>query len=658
MAIIIEYLGSIMNKIWLSRRFATFFFILLSPSYCLAERPDDLYSLTFEELLRIKFTTSTLQEETLLRTPSSVSVFTRQDIDQLGVSRLEEIMNYIPGFQAYRTDVSGLQTTFSSRARRLGSAGREVLILMNGTRLNGDWAGGMADVDTYVSLENVKQIEFIRGAGSALYGSNAFLGVINIITKPDSQVELALGENNFGKVALQAQQSWDENTISLFAKTELFNGNDFKVYDSLTGQTVATRDRYKAGELYTTLETKSLKVNLRYSEREPEDFYASNFVLNDRNVFKTRVYSMTAEHQYSITSEWILETRAFFSRGKIEGKTGLSSSPGLFLTGIIEESDQGVDLRLRYTESNNLRLLFGFEFRQPKMIDTTVTRSGIADSSAPLGIDTSRTIKGAYTQYQYDFSEKFSAIAGFRHDNYSNADSRLSPRMGVMYYLSDENSFKLLYNEAFRAPTRNETDLQNSPNLTGNPDLSSEVAKTFELMWLHLSSQNYHQISLFNTEITDAVTETDTVPKTRINGDRQTIAGIEYEWKTTFREYLSWRLAVTHIFDEAKETNSESNNLLAANMSFKYSTYEINLSPVYHGGREDPNSSARGYRTIGGYTITNFYFRYLHSENWEWYLKANNVFDKQIMNPAERATNIVGAPEFGRTAIVGLRLGF
>ncbi len=183
------------------RGLALLFFVLLISSRCQAVSLDDLFSLTLAELTRVTITTSTLHDETLHSTPSSISVITSQDIDRLGVFRLEQLMNYIPGFQAYRTDQLGLQTTFSSRGRRLGSAGREVLILLNGLRLNGGWAGGMADIDTYISLENIEQVEFIRGAGSAIYGSNAFLGTINIITKSDNQVEGALGENSFGKAA-------------------------------------------------------------------------------------------------------------------------------------------------------------------------------------------------------------------------------------------------------------------------------------------------------------------------------------------------------------------------------------------------------------------------------------------------------------------------
>jgi len=87
-------------------------------------------------------------------------------------------MNHVPGYQSYRTDHSN--ATFSSRSRRLTLGTREVLLLLDGQRLNHDLAGDW--LNSGFSLGNVERVEYLRGGWVAIYGANAFLGVVNIIT--------------------------------------------------------------------------------------------------------------------------------------------------------------------------------------------------------------------------------------------------------------------------------------------------------------------------------------------------------------------------------------------------------------------------------------------------------------------------------------------
>ena len=142
-----------------------------------------LLNLSIQELMDIKISGSTLTDESILTVPSSVTVFTQADIRQLGVNRLTQLANFVPGFQSYRSDESGVQEMVSNRGRRLGAAGREILVLLDGTRLNNDYNGGAFANIPYITLANVERVEFIRGPGSAIHGANAALAVINIITQ-------------------------------------------------------------------------------------------------------------------------------------------------------------------------------------------------------------------------------------------------------------------------------------------------------------------------------------------------------------------------------------------------------------------------------------------------------------------------------------------
>ena len=144
------------------------------------------FHMTLDELLGVKITVASRTEEMIEEAPSSVTVYTRREILNMGVRHLEELMNFVPGFQTARTDEYLQQINApAARGRRANATGLDILLLIDGQRINESWTGGWAALAAFITVENIKQVEFIRGPGSALYGSNAFLGVINVVIVAD-----------------------------------------------------------------------------------------------------------------------------------------------------------------------------------------------------------------------------------------------------------------------------------------------------------------------------------------------------------------------------------------------------------------------------------------------------------------------------------------
>jgi hypothetical protein len=133
-----------------------------------------------EELLSVTIKGSTLRDESLKTAPSSVTVFTREQLDALGLDYLHELMNLVPGFQTTRGADSPINYTFSARGRRLGVRAREILLVVDGRVFADARSSGADSAVSLYPLANIERIEIIRGPGSAIYGSNAFTGVINI----------------------------------------------------------------------------------------------------------------------------------------------------------------------------------------------------------------------------------------------------------------------------------------------------------------------------------------------------------------------------------------------------------------------------------------------------------------------------------------------
>ncbi|MCJ8274929.1 MAG: TonB-dependent receptor plug domain-containing protein, partial [Psychrosphaera sp.] len=142
---------------------------------------DNPFNLTIEQLLAVNISVASRSAVSLSKAPASVTVYSGDDIKRMGITNLEALLNYVPGYMTSREDQARLNTAVV-RGRRVNNYSPDILILLDGFRLNDPVVGSAIASVSKLALSNVKQIEIIRGPGSALYGSNAFSGVINIIT--------------------------------------------------------------------------------------------------------------------------------------------------------------------------------------------------------------------------------------------------------------------------------------------------------------------------------------------------------------------------------------------------------------------------------------------------------------------------------------------
>jgi outer membrane receptor for ferrienterochelin and colicins len=137
--------------------------------------------------LNIKVTTASKTEEKLSDAPGVISVVTRDEMERFGARTLKDVLMRMPSFalsSMYMTDRSSV----SIRGDQLGVTASHILLLINGRPVREAIEGGIKS-EMYESfpVASIDRIEVIRGPGSVLYGSNAFSGVINVITKKASE---------------------------------------------------------------------------------------------------------------------------------------------------------------------------------------------------------------------------------------------------------------------------------------------------------------------------------------------------------------------------------------------------------------------------------------------------------------------------------------
>lgn len=632
----------------------------------------DLLSMSLEELLQTKITSSTLTEESLQTVPSSMTVFTRADIRRLGIQNLPQLVNLVPGYQGSRSDFSSQNQSLSSRGRRLGTVGSEVLVLIDGQRLNNDWSGGASQDDALISLENVARVEFIRGPGSSIYGSNAVMGVINIIT--GGERELVLESGSFGRRHASAQWHWqgDAGRVALYASKAQSSGQAVSIYepfaDPATPEFVNSRDPFQSEDLYLQAELGDFSLSARLAQREMTQFYVSGYVDNKNNLSATDSNSINLGWRRDLAQGIKLEGHVFTSLKAFDLRAAASLVPYLIINGGVKEEELGTQwiLQGEYQQSH---WLLGWEWRNPRLVETDATLGSPENltqlilSQAP---EDGRIINGIFGQYQTNLTESLALTLGLRRDSYSDFGSHLSPRVGLVQQWGDKDTFKFLYSEAFRAPSRIETSVINSSGFEQNPDLAPETAKTTELVWLHLVKDGYVSGTLFNTRVQDAIVDTVTPQLKRSWGNsQQTVAGVEFEWQNAWSEHWQSRIALTRIFNPVGYLHTESNTLLSGSLSYQTTQWTYSLVANYQGEKRDPNEqdnpaniTTTEFTEYGGHAVYNAYLSYLTQSHMEFYVRVDNLFDKDYLLPANRPANVVGVPGSGRSFSAGLRWVF
>jgi outer membrane receptor for ferrienterochelin and colicin len=163
-------------------------------------------------------------------------------------------------------------------------------------------------------------------------------------------------------------------------------------------------------------------------------------------------------------------------------------------------------------ELSSARWLLGWEWRKPELTDTSSHLGTLDDpvAIAPLisqAPEDGRIINSQFAQLQLPITEHLELTTGLRYDDYSDVGEHFSPRIALVQQLNADNTVKLLYSEAFRAPSRLESSVINQVTVVQNPDLQPETAKSTELVWVHLFDKGLVTATLFDTQVEDAIVE-------------------------------------------------------------------------------------------------------------------------------------------------------
>ncbi|OVE74275.1 hypothetical protein BVX93_00250 [bacterium B13(2017)] len=518
------------------------------------EEEDGLESLFFLEIPNV--ITSTLIKQKLTLAPSVMTVLAEKDIIASGTKTLGELLFYITNIDICNGKITDV--ILSIRGIRNINNNSKILFLVDGSKMNnldeGNWlAWGLA---------GIKQIEIIRGPGSAIYGDHAFAGVINLITKKADEInnlEINLGGGSYdtyiGSVVFGKEFNDDLNFRIIYDYFDTDGPDDNIVdYDDFTffNYSIPTNISNAPGPVWegkyfqicdTKIEYKNNYFKFRFEDTkyelfmgnlglltstpsydsETKYFYeAGSQIIKDNYSFDFKLWyidNFIKQEYYKYPDNWTFPFD-INNDGLVEYFPfgGLSIRQGNSLT-------YGAKLNYQINFLNIHEFLLGIFYEDSKTknlsIKDTSYRGGstygqLTESYSPSILksveDTmTREFYGIFIQDIISLNVNFNLILGCRLDEYEKFGSTFNPRLAFIW--NKNHSFiKILYGSAFRAPTI--VEVAESANVIYSAssygisldELSPEKNKTYELnLGTTLFDTLKLELSFFYNKITDLI---------------------------------------------------------------------------------------------------------------------------------------------------------
>ncbi len=649
--------------------------LAITPCLCRAASPD-LFELSLEELSQVTITGSTLTEKSVRDVPASVTVFTRDELRVLAVNSLDELMNRVPGFQAYRSTESDINFPSSIRGRRVAASNREILVLVNGMKIDGFYSGGINSTLPLLPLDNVARVEFIRGPGSAVYGSNAYTGVINLVTVDDvNEVGLRADDHH---VEGQWQQHFRSGNLSgaTFLHAREDEGEDFRVQDTLSPQQITTNDPYSTLNLQLQLRIgDDSRIQFIGGHANPRNYYTLGNINNGFNQYDLEFAGLMLEQALHWHED--IDSRIFlgskYARLAPQGTAAaLPTGDQIDLRADIRSTESWLTWQNDWQRNDSNSFQFGGDYRHPRIIradgfsnydlnevangDFPLTEYGSFGYEYQVNEKAHMDVFGLYGQWQAEWTSRWSTIAGLRYDKYSQIGDHLSPRLGLLFHADEHNTFKLLSSEAFRAPQAGELYTTNNPVIRGNPDLAPETVVTSELIWLHQRQHGQLTLNYFYNEFSDAIDQAivNNLRTYRNSPDTEISDGVEAELQLQATQNFKLLATATWLLKTPDTFFREARDLYSVSGLYDSDALYGSISGYYHGDHQTLVANGTRLQTLEGFWVVDMKLGYRWTPQWRTELEALNLLDEEYFTPTQASNIEDGVPNRRRELRLGL----
>lgn len=648
---------------------------------------EELPVYSFDEVV----VTATRTENDVKKVPASTQVITQEDIKRGGATSVRNALSmYANIFQKSKVRGGGHDIIIR------GMETKHSLVMVNGRRISNEAdASGLGNAMSLdrININDVEKIEIVRGPSSALYGSEAMGGVLNIITKPSKEQTLLTGLEHTSE---DTSHWWHADTgrIGNFSMTldARFNKINRSMLDTATES-----DPYGTAQTYNA--SLNYYVNDHSYVNAYMDYY-SQHLKTDTGTPTMKPITLTTSSGMSLSGQAMLEgtgSKAFKQKNygiSWNGKTDkndwqiqaymskfnwsttsntkvLGSIPPAGMDGMFnyllqkkntydfnhdEHNMWAIEGRDSLRVNDHHRVTFGAEYVKDKVAGTglgsngdgvhSITENGKTKSSSEKTLSS----YAAYLQDEIEYGKWF-IVPAIRYDHHSAYGSHTSPKIGVTYNATDHFRIKANYGDGFKAPSVSQLyydlDMEmgrgNWVHLTGNPNLKPEKSKSWDLGVEAEFGKGYGSLTYFDNDVDNLIASIykgkdsnghklhryENVNKARIKGLENTLG-------YRFNDTLEFKVTSTLL--DAKDTSAG-----------KDLTQRARLSQIYqliYDDHKDTGWSAvlwnqLDYKFVTGkaweggesvkksYSLTNFSLTRKVNKDTRVYGSVQNIFDKK-----------------------------
>lgn len=630
---------------------------------------------------------ATGKTQTLRRAPAVASVITAEDIRAQGFTDIDQVLETIPGMHVSHAAILYFPAYVMRGIGGGGVSNPHLLVLQNGIPVTTSYTGDKGQMLWRgISVENISRIEVIRGPGSALYGADAFSGVINIITKtadeiPGTFLGAGLGSFRTGDGWVLHGGQWGPFKLAAYLRAGTTDGQK----EVLTADAQSRNDRLfgthaslAPGSVHTGFDTVDGNLDLSMGNwRWRSSLLRRSEVQTGAGVSSAldfgggatteRVTSDLSWIDTTFAKDWILGSTLNFLH--YTEKSSLQLLPpgtrlptGIFPDGMIGGPSRWErQFRLSAFASysgwtdHQWRVGFGHDdvnlYRSQTIKNFLLSPAGVPIPTGPVMdysqiqphiLPTRRKNNYLYLQDEWNLAKDWTMTAGVRHDHYSDFGGTTNPRLALVWDARHDLTAKFLYGRAFRAPAFNESYGLN-PVANGNPKLKPERIATTELALSWQASQDILlNLNVFRYNMQDIIRAVaNPMPgtgATYFNTGNQNGRGLEAELQWNARKDL--KILANYSYQRSVDESTQADAGYAPHHHFFARVdWQFNpgwsLSPQVNRVADRRRAAGDVRPAIADYTSVDVSLRSQRERGrWEWTATVRNLFNADIREPS------------------------
>ena len=553
----------------------------------------------------------------IYRAPAVASVITAEDIAAMGARHLDEILEAVPGLHVSRSTSGRLDSVFGIRGIAT-TRNPQTLVLINGFRFN-SLANSSHFFNFRLPSSAIERIEVLRGPGSAVYGADAYAGVINVITKTGKDIDadrLAVRHGSFESEDALVQwrgnsEDWSlalsvESQRSAGDKSRRVNSDLQSILDAVFGTSASLapgtlQTNYDVIDSHLSLNNANWKFHFWNWRLDGAGYGAGGTqALDPVGYDETDLNLFDFSYDRSdLSPSWHMGLRYSYQKSRIQanfqllppgtvvpigadGNVSFTAPQGivLFPDGLLgnpgaTDSVHYAEAFAEYSGLADHQLRFGLGGRHeksetretknfgPGVIDGTQavvdgTLTNVTGTSFIYQPDNSRSVSFMSVQDEWALGKNWELTAGLRYDAYSDFGGTTNPRFALVWSADTNLTSKFLYGRAFRAPSFNESFIANNPINLGNPKLDPETIDTLELAFDYRTSPDLiFALSLFDYKARDLIELVqDTNGSTKTAQNARDQDGQGFELEMSWSWSDAWLIKTYYAYQDSTDARS------------------------------------------------------------------------------------------------------